>query len=363
MSLSKGTATCRIYAIDASEVPASFERTATMALRRYAFRSIDADRGEDHSFGWIDPRRVLDMALVWENMVDGSLVFLAVRIDKKTLDKVAFGARSKQRQAEMCRERAMSRLSRQQRLALEESLKTEMLREVSPTTSYVEIVWDRTAGLLIIGTSSNATCERITDLFASTFDVRVAPQFPSLLGYAYTQEQGIDDAPGGLPVLEAMERYGHLGPDFLTWILCRWIAGDEITTPSEPGLHIMFNGPITMAGVAEKVALQGDDCAGSPELLTALRQGKRVAKARVVLTAQENSWAFVLDAETFTFGSVKLPVPKIPDVNEYLTLRVQAMQHLRSVVHELFETFLPVRFDPTTWKSTVEAWAETEAAP
>lgn len=361
MSLSKGTATCRIYHVDASEAPASLCRTATMAVRRYAFRPIDSERGEDQSFGWINPRSPLNMELVWEEMLDGNIAFLAVRIDRKAIDKVAFAARQKAMHAKVCSEKGIARLTRQHRLAIDEQLKVEMLKEVTPTTSYVEIVWDRGRSLLIIGTNSNATCERIVDLFSSSFDLRPAPQFPSLLGYAWSRGQGLDNAGAELPVLEIMERYGHFGPDFLTWMLCCWISGEEQPTPSEPGLQIKFASSITMSAVsseAEKVSLAGESAADSPELRTALREGKRVAKAALVLTAHDNDWKFILDAETFGFGSATLPVPKIPDANEYLSLRIDAIVHLRNIVHELFDAFMAIRTNPDSWKVVVESWSD-----
>lgn len=164
-----------------------------------------------------------------------------------------------------------------------------------------------------------------------------------------------------LPVLEILERYGSIGPDFLTWLCACWMRGETPAPPSEPGLEIMLQGPVTLAGQAgeaTKVTLSGDDAAGSPEVIAALRQGKRLVRSKLVFTAAENSWTFSLDAETFDLKSIKLPVPKIPDLNEYLSLRVQATQHLARILEELFELFLPLRLDAAAWKAEVETWAK-----
>jgi len=158
-----------------------------------------------------------------------------------------------------------------------------------------------------------------------------------------------------------MERYGAVGPDFLTWLCACWVRGETPAPPSEPGLQISLQGPVTLsgqAGEATKVTLSGDDAAGSPEVRAALRQGKRLVRSKLVFTAQDNTWTFTLDAETFDLKSVKLPVPKLADLDEYLALRVQATQHLARLVEELFDGFLPLRLDAAAWKVEVESWME-----
>jgi len=175
------------------ELPASFQRTATMALRRYAFRPIDADRGEKESFGWVNPRRVLESELVWEDCVDGNLAFLAVRRDRKSFSKVLFNARREILHARTRREKGLERLTRQHRLALDEQLTAEMLKEASPVSAFTELVWDLNTGEVFMGATGKALCERIADLFASTFDARLAPRFPALIGYAFMSEQGLEE--------------------------------------------------------------------------------------------------------------------------------------------------------------------------
>ncbi len=165
-----------------------------------------------------------------------------------------------------------------------------------------------------------------------------------------------------LSVLEILDRYGSVGPDFLTWMCVRWLGEGVPPPPSEPGLQISFMGPVVLGsqtGEATKITFNGDDAPSAPEVQAALRQGKRMLRSKVVFTAQDASWQFTLDAETFDLKSIKLPVPKMPDLDEYMAMRVQATQHLSRMVEELFEAFLPIRLDPVVWKSEVESWVQT----
>lgn len=175
------------------EVPESFDRTATMALRRYAWRPIDADRGEQESFGWVNPRQPLSDDLIWEDFLDGHLAFLAVRRDRKTFSKVLFRARREALYERSRKEKGLTRLTRQHRLALDEQLRIEMLREVTPVSTFTELVWDRNTGEVLLHATGKSLCERIADLFHATFDLRLRPHFPALTGYAFISEQGLEE--------------------------------------------------------------------------------------------------------------------------------------------------------------------------
>ncbi len=192
MPFRSGSLSVRRFMIS-SELPESFQRTATMALRRYQYKSINAERGEKESFGWVNPRRVLSDELVWEDLVDANLVFLAVRRDRKSFSKVIFQARREEFHARAKREKGVERLTRQHRLALDEQLTIEMLKEVSPVSAFTELVWDLNTGEVLVGATGKALCERIMDLFASTFDARLAPRFPALLGYEFMAAQGLEE--------------------------------------------------------------------------------------------------------------------------------------------------------------------------
>lgn len=192
MPFRSGSMSVRRYAVQ-DEVPAAFARTATMALRRYVWRPIDADRGERESFGWVNPRRPLEAELLWEDCLDGNLAFLAVRRDRKSFNKTLFRARREELFAKTKREKGMERLTRQHRIALEEQLTVQMLREVTPAVAFTELVWDLNTGDVLMGATGKSLCERIADLFHSTFDLRLGARFPALVGYGFMSQQGLEE--------------------------------------------------------------------------------------------------------------------------------------------------------------------------
>ncbi len=163
-----------------------------------------------------------------------------------------------------------------------------------------------------------------------------------------------------LSPMEAFQKFAALGPDFLTWLLVRVLNDDYPKPASEPGLKIDIQGPLLFIsddGEAKKVTLAGEEAASAPEVASALRQGKKLTRAKVIFTAQEDTWAFTLDAQYFDLKSIKLPVPSIPDLNQYLQMRIEATMRLYSLVDELYtDVFLPIRLSPEAWKEEAKSW-------
>lgn len=167
-----------------------------------------------------------------------------------------------------------------------------------------------------------------------------------------------------LAPLEAFQRYAALGPDFLTWLLVRVLDDDLPAPPSEPGLKVDIQGPLVFTGdgaEASKVTLAGDEAAVAPEVISALRQGKKLARAKILLNCMEDQWRFTLDAETFDLRSLRVPVPPVPDPEAYLAMRAEAIMRAYLLVDELFEAFLPARLDAGQWREETAAWRKRKA--
>jgi len=192
MPFRSGNLSVRRYAV-ATDLPESLQQTATMAIRRHGWRPIDARRGERESFGWVNPRRLLAEQFEWEDVKDGHLALLGVRRDRKSFSRALFLARREMVFESVKREKSLTRLTRQHRLALEEELTVQMLSETTPTTSITELMWDLNTNEVFVAATGKSLCERIADLFASTFELKLQPLFPALRGYRALTEQGLED--------------------------------------------------------------------------------------------------------------------------------------------------------------------------
>lgn len=192
MAFQEGGVSVRRFMV-LGEPSAELNLVANVSLRRDFWKPIDAGRGEKESFGWVNPRDLLAEEFSWDDVqVTEGVVFLGVRVDRKSFSPVLFKARFRDRMAHVREERRIERLSKAQRLALKEELTQQMLAETSPKSTFAELLWEMNSGIVLIGGAGSALCERIADLFHRTFDLRLRPIFPALMGGEFIASQGLE---------------------------------------------------------------------------------------------------------------------------------------------------------------------------
>lgn len=318
-------------------------------LRRYSFRAIDPARGERQAAGWVDPLAPCDFIGADVSLLDGSYLFLGFRRDRKAPNRIMLRERIKNEMARVKRESGVARLSRQQRVAIEEQETVKLLAETSATTAVTEVVLNTNTGTLLIGAASRALCERIVDFIVETFDIRPKWQHPALLFDSKLLEEV-----RATTALEAMDNHARVGPEFLTWLHQRQETGR--CTPDIPtaiGLQIEIHDPVRFeaeVGDARSVVLAGEDALYSPEANEALRLGKLLTGAKLQFEDMDWRYNFTLDAWTFDLRGLRLPVPKMPDVREQRLQEVQSIEMLHTIMLELFDVFFRERRGWLAWR-------------
>lgn len=107
------------------------------------------------------------------------------------------------------------------------------------------------------------------------------------------------------------ESHGWLGEEFLTWLWFRWEAdGGEFTLPGGRIVGIALDDFLTFAAPTDdetEQTLRRGLPTRTAEARTALRQGRRLRKARLLIGEGSRQWAATLDAPTLTLMGVRLP--------------------------------------------------------
>ncbi len=170
-------------------------------------------------------------------------------------------------------------------------------------------------------------------------------------------------------LVERIETTRFLGSEFLLWL---WFKAELFETNLELSdgsiLALWFDSQLLLKGALdgqERVQFTGVEPSASPEAKLALRANKLPSRARICMRQNEQEFSFVFDAETFSFGSVKLPAvlddedndplealkegpkPKQQkpqkDVDEQLAERMQLLQQLDELWKQLYAEFLQLR--------------------
>ncbi|NUP90326.1 MAG: hypothetical protein HUU25_10980 [Candidatus Sumerlaeia bacterium] len=174
-----------------------------------------------------------------------------------------------------------------------------------------------------------------------------------------------------MSILESIQSKSFLGQEFLTWLLWRSEERSGVIGPGETEVH--FGGVVELAapfGEAEEVTLRGENPAASRELVTALGEGKLVAKAQMRWIVDGVEWTLSVRGETLDFGGLKPPMKTgVPDP-EWLERRLELLEGFARVFDAVHAEFLTLRLSESAWKSEtrqmrdwVAARAQTADAP
>ncbi|MCH8333750.1 hypothetical protein IIC65_07440 [Candidatus Sumerlaeota bacterium] len=158
-------------------------------------------------------------------------------------------------------------------------------------------------------------------------------------------------------ILELIQQKAFLGREFLTWLWFRAEGDPVFQLPGKHRCEIEILGPLVLDanyGDARSTALQGDSPATSPEAATALREGKKLRRARLKISSDGVDWVAGIDGETLSISGLHLPRPGQFSFEELLRLRLGFMLEFETIFSELFDAFLEIRLDDKTWGAEIE---------
>ncbi len=163
-----------------------------------------------------------------------------------------------------------------------------------------------------------------------------------------------------------MSELAHIGREFLTWL---WFTterdGDRVTIDGVDEARLLFANRLMMSGgglIKENSTVVCDAPSQTDEARAALKTGKKVAKATLMLDLDERHYEVTVDASTFALTGVKLPDLLAELDEERLDERLSLLDTLEAALDSLYVRFATVRVDPEAWAETLAAMTRWAAA-
>lgn len=107
------------------------------------------------------------------------------------------------------------------------------------------------------------------------------------------------------------DTHAFLGEEFLTWLWFRWETdGGEFTLAGGRVVGVALDDFLSFAAPSDdetEQTLRRGLPTRTAEARTALRQGHRLRKARLLVAEGERQWSATLDAPSLSLSGVKLP--------------------------------------------------------
>ncbi len=316
------------------------------------------DVKDEPVLGWVSGRHLLESRIDEDTSKCGGFPYMNLRKTERKVPAQLLNAVCRRDELAYMQAHDCAFVPRKEKRAIKAEAVEALMPKMVPTISAVPFVVDIPAGVLYFGATSLAKFDVFVQEFtrALGMDAEPVPISVEELMETLLKKNETDLPPLTLTNLANGLDEPQPGRDFLTWL---WydaeVNGGRCSVGELGDFVVGLEGPLTLAyspgkakdpelaGSGESVVKRGNPMA-SGEAKAALSSGKKLRKARVTFAregvdAEVDKWVFTFDADTFTFGSVKLPEGEEMERESAFEERVANLHILHTVFNAYFKKF------------------------
>ena len=356
MGLLKGTLTFSRYRLPGKR-PGQFQGDIGGQLKKYAFQEMSSAT-EEKSLGWTSLENILDTKFSYGNYAWGAYLAFSFRVDRRTIAPALLKVKLLEAERKYLDGSGKPALSKGQREEIKERVRLDLLKHTPFVPSFYDVCWSPADNWLIFSSLAQKIAEDFEKLFQRTFDLSLTPFVPWDPRYLdpKTAQQVASLSPGvflgpSSPV-ENKQDPSFLGREFLTWL---WFKSEErggaVMIPGTGDVEVIFARRLILESgegeYSESVICQGLH-ADLKEGKAAIREGKKIKEARIMLGAGTDQWELTLKADHCQFQSVKLPAGMAMNEEEEekegrILERIYLTERVLKTVDHLFAAFIAKR--------------------
>lgn len=163
---------------------------------------------------------------------------------------------------------------------------------------------------------------------------------------------------------DGVATHGFLGEEFLLWLWYSWESdGGEFKLPGGRVIGVALDDLLTFSAANEddtEQTLRRGLPTRTAEARTALRSGRRLRKARLLLAEGQRQWSFTLEGASLGMSGVKLPedAEECESEADRTADRAANWLALHEIVQALYVQFLRLRSAPEYLRSLAEKQAQ-----
>ena len=395
MGFESGSLSFHAFYLSKDFVPGDVEKFAARPLP-----PLKTLTGDQPLHGWAGPLHALDQDLSEAHCWRGDWLWLAHVTARKAVPPSYLRATLLSELEVERRARGVEFLPRAAKTEVRERVAEALLRDAQPAFGSMECAIDLRRRLLLATALTDNALQLFCPFFRETTGVMPVLCCPESAAYRL---RGIDaNALEPLPLTPnpAVQPPAQpaLGEEFLTWLFHRWEKESAVFDLEGQRCGLLFEGPLTFsaddAPGCHETLLRNGTPLDTPELGTALWNGKRLRRAKLTLTRADWVVTATLDAQDFAVRSLKIVEPKgeaapapgaEPDALQGLPSRNRpgaapeapapkrkldvderldrAAFYLEALLH-LYGQFLALREDPAAWRAALaplHAWVKARA--
>lgn len=162
-----------------------------------------------------------------------------------------------------------------------------------------------------------------------------------------------------MELMKKVEATRHFGSEYLTWLLYTSTRGDgEITLADGSVVEVWFEDKVKMVSpIATKEVdlFKGKSPAHSNEALEALRDGKVIEEASLIIIKGDKEWKMGFNGPRWSYSSVKIPALLKEEEDDRIIERFWLLEELHGIMESLYKSFLEIRLNSTSWGDELTA--------
>jgi recombination associated protein RdgC len=310
MPFDNGTVTLTIF-----RLPMDLPENVLELLHAARAGMLDSVKDEP-VYGWVSGRHLLESDINEETAICGGHIYVNLRKAERKIPTQLMTAICRREELVYMQANDCTVVPRKVKRQIKMDAIEKHLMKMPPTLTATPLVVDRTSNYLYLGTASNAQIDDFISKFIHAVGIE-----PHQVNPEYIMEHELKSTSFDLPELvltsekidDGMPAQNTPARDFLTWLWFAMETDDNMVQLEDLGdFFMMPDGPLTFvyddaAGAAETTIKKGGSPLRSAEAKAALKVGKKLKKAKILLARDTQIWSCTFDADKFAFSGLTLP--------------------------------------------------------
>jgi len=374
MGFASGSVSFKRFAV-LGDAPASVDQNMLDALSANALRPSEVGVPEEAEYGWSGGRHILDANFSFDNNVYADALLLGLRVDSNKVPGDLKKAYQLMEEEAAASTNPSGFISKNQKKDVKDIVRRRVDDELRDgrhrRSKLVPILWDLPSQTLYTP-AAGKNQELLLEIFERTFGLSLLPLSAGSIAMRQLEPRGKrrdyedlrptrfvpgPEGDGQFPeypwVAKGPEPKDFLGNEFLLWL---WNEADHkggvVALEGGGDASVLIDRSLDLDcayGISGRDSLRAEGPTRMPEARDALRSGKLPRKAGFVYESAGLQFSFTLNAETFAFGTVKLPeVEDAENPRVVFEERIGMLRDLCRSFDALFGTFLKRRAS-STW--------------
>lgn len=365
MPFDQGTISFRICRLPEPMPEDAIERFANSAAQ-----GLDQVLDEP-MWGWVTPRHLLDCNINENTVKIAGYYHLCLRQAERKIPASLLTAECRMVELTRMAEKDVDHLNKKERKTIKEEVQARLLPDMPPQLSGIYFAIDPNENLLYTTATSPRQMDLFLGFFAKTVGFEPIPLSPETAAATlFELDPAAVPSINISPEAKDTEPAGTLGQNFLTWL---WQYQEERKgelPPSKLGeFSLLIDGPLTLVaegqGAFETTIRKGVPTIAA-EAKASLLVGKKLKRAKLIIArAQGEEWSCTLDADDFTFKSLKLPEGEAMDAASIFEERMTNLFIFQSLFFALYQKFLAEMTDDdklNSYQEKARAWISDREA-